>query len=1510
MKLANSVIARKNKKIKRFSLYRNHHLDQDIVVCGCGSSLKDFENPDDFITIGVNDVGRLFDPDYLVVLNPKNQFKGDRFNYVANSRTKALFTQLNLGIKHPNIVRFKLGQRGGTDCSGPDSLPFTRNSPYVALCLAIYMGAKRIGLIGVDFTEHHFFSRSGTHPLVRSLNKINQEYKALAIAAQKLGVQIVNLSEESRITAFTKQRLQDFYQGGLVNQVMPATRQRLKIVSYSTSPVAGVPEILARCINEKTAHECSCVWASNDYGNGVRFATAIEWKHKPVEAIQALREADVVIVHNGKVDARHRNILKHKPVITMAHNYLWNVEQDYIKKGFPGVVVGQYQATLPEFQEWIAVPNPLPTWAKEYQSGRKNPEITICYTPSGKHDAYPENHRLYWHSKGYATTMAILEKLAKHHPLKLEVIRAQQLSHQQVIAMKQRAHIVIDECVTGSYHRNSLEGLASACVVINGMGILPEVAGVFSHCAGNAPSPFIGCTLNQLETVLVELIESGRDYLIKSGEKNKVWMVKHWDFSNQWGKFWWPVIEQARAKTVRTASLEKRSRVKHKTAVEKKAVTRPGNVARKPSIAAKPVNGTSAIPVYWTCRNGRRGNFGDMLSPVLTRALSGRPAVFRKSTPRLFAVGSLLKFAEKGDRVWGAGFIGETDTAKQGIIIHAVRGPLTRGRLLAQGIDCPAIYGDPALLLPAIYPASTQVRRGIGIIPHYVDHARLKQAVKRLDVRVIDIRAGIDKVLHEAMCCEVLLCSSLHGCILADAYGIPNIWVELSDRVVGGGFKFRDYYASTEREAVCVNWRKAIDVDAAVRQALDAPKAKIDLVPLVKSFPYLSDNTKIFKELSLARDDSQPDSVATRHKACVSIAGQVEPDYSSVEAGNEPKPERQSKGETTKVPQSVHTRIAIFGAVTENYTEYMIATLRSFKKHNGNEDFDYFILGHAFSARTQRLINKYGIRYVNLNLKKDFARTHKHRYPGECFWIFKGPEIFYQRGYPYSVSVDGDILCNRKLDLDWLPRLKHLAGIDRGASVGEFLHNIGQLSVIKRKLRSEVMHTERRATNTGVLFYNNIELSRNGFYQLMVEAYQSSERAGIIRGGDDSSLALLLAFHADLKLHILENNWHVYRGLFKQPRGNTSIENELQKLRNDAYIIHLSSMKPWQHHSKFPNQVAQYYIDEWRKLWPTSRTQRRIKALNRVQTYRNNNLANAMQARKDRCIQPTNLPITIYWYRGAQLNIGDEITPYLLAKILGLSANDIQRAQKEPARIPGLVLVSIGSVLRLCNKNTLIWGSGIRNIDQPVANAHRFCAVRGPLTRRRLVELGYSCPEIYGDPALLLPRYYRPEVARRYALGIIPHLVDYDSIARMYKDEDDILIIDVRTADVESIVNQVLSCECTVSSSLHGIVLSIAYGIPTRWMKCTDKIMGDDTKFYDFFISLEPSLESAFSYKNVNFSADSEIYEKYRPLLVSDRKVAPGELMAATYTYELDLDLDSLIKAFPGDYFRCLKKSA
>ena len=196
--------------MKTLADFHNIHAGSTIIVCGCGESLNELTEPERFITIGVNDVGRKFQPNYLVVVNPRDQFTGDRFTFVENSEADYLFTQLDLGITRENVVTFNLGTNGGTDLSDPNILHYTQNSPYVALCLAVHMGAGRIGLIGVDFSDNHFFAPTGTHPLVGHLPVIDQQYADLYAAIRARDIEVVNLSSQSRLTAFPKMPVAEF----------------------------------------------------------------------------------------------------------------------------------------------------------------------------------------------------------------------------------------------------------------------------------------------------------------------------------------------------------------------------------------------------------------------------------------------------------------------------------------------------------------------------------------------------------------------------------------------------------------------------------------------------------------------------------------------------------------------------------------------------------------------------------------------------------------------------------------------------------------------------------------------------------------------------------------------------------------------------------------------------------------------------------------------------------------------------------------------------------------------------------------------------------------------------------------------------------------------------------------------------------------------------------------------------------------------------------------------------
>ena len=90
-------------------------------------------------------------------------------------------------------------------------------------------------------------------------------------------------------------------------------------------------------------------------------------------------------------------------------------------------------------------------------------------------------------------------------------------------------------------------------------------------------------------------------------------------------------------------------------------------------------------------------------------------------------------------------------------------------------------------------------------------------------------------------------------------------------------------------------------------------------------------------------------------------------------------------------------------------------------------------------------------------------------------------------------------------------------------------------------------------------------------------------------------------------------------------------------------------------------------------------------------------------------------------------------------------------------------IAMMGSILPWAiDRDTIVWGSGTLSSQDPLWNTIdkplSVRAVRGPLTRQLLLSKGIECPEIYGDPALLFPRYYTPNVEKRYKYGVILHV--------------------------------------------------------------------------------------------------------------------------------------------------------
>ena len=222
--------------------------------------------------------------------------------------------------------------------------------------------------------------------------------------------------------------------------------------------------------------------------------------------------------------------------------------------------------------------------------------------------------------------------------------------------------------------------------------------------------------------------------------------------------------------------------------------------------------------------------------------------------------------------------------------------------------------------------------------------------------------------------------------------------------------------------------------------------------------------------------------------------------------------------------------------------------------------------------------------------------------------------------------------------------------------------------------------------------------------------------------------------------------------------------------------------------------------------------------------------------------------VNLFWSNNPAVpNFGDDINPFLFEELFRVNIKHVPGHFYKPHYI------GIGSVLHYANKYSTILGTGfIQEEDHVRAPPHKIVAVRGKETRRKLLSSGIDCPEVYGDVALLFPKIYNPDITKKYKLGIIPHFIDKNISLKM---EHGVLLIDIQNINHLDFINQGLSCEIIASSSLHGLIIADAYGIPTVWLEYSTNVIGNGFKFRDYFSSV------GFDKKPLHVTASTSMQE-------------------------------------------------
>lgn len=223
-------------------------------------------------------------------------------------------------------------------------------------------------------------------------------------------------------------------------------------------------------------------------------------------------------------------------------------------------------------------------------------------------------------------------------------------------------------------------------------------------------------------------------------------------------------------------------------------------------------------------------------------------------------------------------------------------------------------------------------------------------------------------------------------------------------------------------------------------------------------------------------------------------------------------------------------------------------------------------------------------------------------------------------------------------------------------------------------------------------------------------------------------------------------------------------------------------------------------------------------------------------------------------------------------------------------------MFAIGSIMDSANTKTIVWGSGYREYESQYKPTN-ILAVRGKLSLDK-IPLGKRQGVALGDPGLLLPLIYDNPQIQSKAVTIIPHFVDYTYFKNKYDKVYDVL--DVRTNDLEEMIDKLRQSKYILSSSLHGLIFAHAYGIPALWIK-HGYVNSSDFKYYDYFSGVN------IPFYNPEID-DEKILSSFQSVEMYFQKMIKSSLIDKDILRDVQ---KGLLKVFPfemKDEYKCLIK--
>ncbi len=201
-------------------------------------------------------------------------------------------------------------------------------------------------------------------------------------------------------------------------------------------------------------------------------------------------------------------------------------------------------------------------------------------------------------------------------------------------------------------------------------------------------------------------------------------------------------------------------------------------------------------------------------------------------------------------------------------------------------------------------------------------------------------------------------------------------------------------------------------------------------------------------------------------------------------------------------------------------------------------------------------------------------------------------------------------------------------------------------------------------------------------------------------------------------------------------------------------------------------------------------------------------------------------------------NIGDQLSPVIFDYMINKNGIDSQKEVKKTKH-----LLALGSLIAIGEFDATVWGTGLLT-SASIGSIYKkrlfrkmdIRAVRGPITRSALISAGYSVPDIYGDPGCLMPLIYDNKVEKKYDASIVLHL---NENSKNFMNFGGLHYISLATKDYKYFIDEIRASKKIISSSLHGIILAEAYGVPAIFLNTKGAVDDMLIKYLDWYYSTD-----------------------------------------------------------------------